>query len=78
MIKTIYHNPNKGVQWEFGIWFNYGDYGTTFYLVPTLFYYRSKIFDDCTQERSFKIAFTWLFWQISIERYWGNDYKIGE
>ena len=45
-----------------------------FYLLPSIEYFRDKTFDedgDC----SFNISFSWLFWSITISRYWGNVYE---
>ncbi len=47
---------------------------TSFYLLPTIEYFRDKIFDkdgDC----SFNICFQWLFWSVTFTRYWGSAYE---
>lgn len=51
------------------------DFGiTSFYLLPSIEYFRDKTFDedgDC----SFNILLSWLFWSLSITRYWGSVYE---
>lgn len=51
---------------------------TSFYLLPTISYFRDKTFDtdgDC----SFDVSFSWLFWSLTFSRYWGSVYeKKGE
>lgn len=49
------------------------DIMTHFYLLPTIEYFRDKLFDD-DGDYSFDIIFGWLFWMVTITRYWGNSY----
>lgn len=47
---------------------------TIFYLLPSIEYFRDRIFDeegDC----SFNISFSWLFWSMTFTRCWGSIYK---
>lgn len=47
---------------------------TSFYLLPTIEYFRDRTFDmdgDC----SFNISFQWLFWSLTLTRYWESIYK---
>ena len=61
-------------KWELHLLKNYGEMGTTFYLVPTIFYNHSKMFDLPGEDCSFSISLAWLFWEISLDRYWGSCY----
>lgn len=77
MRKTIYNSKTKGIQWDIDTWmtfprdeFNY----TEFNLLPAIEYVRSKAF-EFENDHCFSISFKWLFWKISINRYWGEIYK---
>lgn len=63
-------------KWELYLFKHYGESGTTFYLIPTIFYDHLKMFEIPGEDCSFKISFAWLFWEISLERYWGSDYLL--
>lgn len=45
---------------------------TVFYLLPTIEYFRDKDFDD-EDYCSFDISFSWLFWSLTLTRYWKSD-----
>ena len=78
MIKTIYANKKKGVQWGISAGKNYSKDKAypfvKFYLLPTVEYEHYDI-GSYEEDESFDINFVWLFWYFSISRYWGNAYK---
>ena len=47
---------------------------TSFYLFPTIEYFRDKTFDD-DGDCSFDISLSWLFWSLTFTRYWGSAYS---
>ena len=47
---------------------------TSFYLLPSIEYFRDTTFDDYG-DCSFDISFNWLFWSITFTRYWGEIYE---
>ena len=47
---------------------------TNFYLLPTIEYFRDRTFDR-EGDFSFNISFQWLFWSLTLTRYWGSIYN---
>lgn len=48
---------------------------TSFYLIPTVDYYRDRYMEDDGDDCSFDITFRWLFWTLTFTRYWGTLYQ---
>lgn len=79
MTRIIYENKAKGIQWSVYTFMslkfkNHYASGTEFYLFPTVNYQRFEEF-EFENEHSFAINFVWLFWKLSINRYWGDVFK---
>ena len=47
---------------------------TSFYLLPSIEYFRDRTFDD-NGDCSFNISLSWLFWSLTLTRYWGSAYE---
>lgn len=75
---VIYRSLKKGIQWDITAPKNYKrdivSNWTFFYLLPTIEYSR-MFFSFDEDDQNFDIHFEWLFWKISVSRYWGDVYK---
>lgn len=78
IFREIHHSNIKGVSW----WIYSGKdkassilktTRTRFYLFPTIIYEHDDVGNK--DEQILAISFKWLFWYITIAKYWGNDYK---
>ena len=47
----------------------------TFYLLPTIEFFRDDINDDIG-DYSFDISLNWLFWSLTFTKYWGGGKHI--
>ena len=47
---------------------------TSFYLLPSISFFKDKIQNEYTLD----IIFEWLFWSFSITRYWNTEEKGNE